>query len=73
MSQSKFLQEEYSKKYRPSPTTSPNQSDDEDNDAADAVEGLLEMAAIGGISTDTFEGRNGVKGGADVDDDEYGW
>jgi len=57
---------------RPSPTTSPNQSDDEDNDAADAVEGLLEMAAIGGISTDTFEG-NGVKGGADVDDDENGW
>jgi hypothetical protein len=51
---------------------SPNQSDDEDNDAADAVEGLLEMAAIGGISTDTFEG-NGVEGGADVDDDEYGW
>ena len=48
---------------RPSPTTSPNQSDDEDNNAADAVEGLLEMAAIGGISTDTFEG-NGVEGGA---------
>ena len=57
---------------RPSPTTSPNQSDDEDNNAADAVEGLLEMAAIGGISTDTFEG-NGVEGGADVDDDENGW
>ena len=56
----------------PSPTTSPNQSDDEDNDAADAVEGLLEMAAIGGISTDTFEG-NGAEGGADVDDDENGW
>ena len=35
-------------------------------------EGLLEMAAIGGISTDNFEG-NGVEGGADVDDDEYGW
>jgi hypothetical protein len=30
------------------------------------------LNAIGGISTDTFEG-NGVKGGADVDDDEYGW
>jgi hypothetical protein len=57
---------------RPSPTASPNQSDDEDNDAADAVEGLLGMAAIGGLSTDTFEG-NGVKGGADKDDDEYGW
>jgi hypothetical protein len=56
----------------PSPTASPNQSDDEDNDAADAVEGLLGMAAIGGLSTDTFEG-NGVKGGADKDDDEYGW
>ena len=39
---------------------------------ADAVEGLLGMAAIGGISTDTFEG-NGVEGGADVDDDENGW
>ncbi len=31
---------------RPSCTASPNQSDDEDNDAADAVEGLLGMAAI---------------------------
>jgi hypothetical protein len=30
------------------------------------------LNAIGGISTDTFEG-NGVEGGADVDDDEYGW
>ena len=56
----------------PSPTASPNQSDDEDNDAANAVEGLLGMAAIGGLSTDTFEG-NGVEGGADKDDDEYGW
>ena len=56
----------------PSPTASPNQSDHEYNNAADAVEGLLEMAASGGISTDTFEG-NGVEGGADVDDDEYGW
>ena len=64
------------KKRRPnlnaSPTASPNQSDDEDNDAADAVEGLLGIAAIGGLSTDTFEG-NGVEGGADKDDDEYGW
>ena len=57
---------------RPSPTASPNQSDDEDNDAADAVEGLLGMAAIGGLSTDTFEG-NGVEEGADEDDNEYGW
>jgi hypothetical protein len=55
----------------PSPTASPNQSDDEDNDAADAEEGLLGMAAIGGLSN-TFEG-NGVEGGADEDDDEYGW
>jgi hypothetical protein len=30
------------------------------------------LNAIGGISIDTFEG-NGVEGGADVDDDEYGW
>jgi hypothetical protein len=36
------------------------------------VDGLLGMAAIGGLSTDTFEG-NGVEGGADEDDDEYGW
>jgi hypothetical protein len=57
---------------RPSPTASPNQSDDEDNDAANAVERLLGMAAIGGLSTDTFEG-NGVEGGVDEDDDEYGW
>ena len=57
---------------RPSPTASPNQSDDEDNDAADAVEGLLGMAAIGGLSTDMLE-RNGVEGGVDEDDDEYGW
>ena len=56
----------------PSPTVSPNQSEDEDNDAANAVEGLLGMAAIGGLSTDTFEG-NGVEGGVDEDDDEYGW
>ena len=40
---------------RPSPTASPNQSDDEDNDAADAEEGLLGMAAIGGISPDILE------------------
>ncbi len=51
---------------------SPNQSEDEDNDAANAVEGLLGMAAIGGLSTDTVEG-NGVEGGVDEDDDEYGW
>ncbi len=51
---------------------SPNQSDDEDNDAADAAEGLLGMAAIGGISTDMLDG-NGVEGGVDEDDDEYGW
>ncbi len=57
---------------RPSPTASPNQSDDEDNDAADVAEGLLGMAAIGGISTDTWEG-NGVKGGVDKGYDEYGW
>ena len=57
---------------RPSPTASPNQSDDEDNDAADAEEGLLGMAAIRGISPDMLE-RNGVKGGVNEDDDEYGW
>ena len=57
---------------RPSPTVSPNQSDDEDNDAADAVEGLLGMAAIGELSSDMLEG-NGVEGDAEEDDDEYGW
>ncbi len=51
---------------RPSPTASPNQSDDEEN------EGLLGMAAIGGLRTDMLEG-NGVEGGVDEDDDEYGW
>ena len=55
-----------------SPTASPYQSDEEDNDDADAAEGLLGMAAIGGLSTDTVEG-NGVEGGVDEDDDEYGW
>jgi hypothetical protein len=57
---------------RPSPTVSPNQIDDEDNDAANAEEGLLGMAAIRGISPDMLE-RNGVKGGVNEDDDEYGW
>ena len=57
---------------RPSPTASPNQSDDVENYAADAVEGLLGMAAIGGLRTDMLEG-NGVEGGADEDDNEYGW
>jgi hypothetical protein len=33
---------------------------------------LLGMAAIGGISPDMLE-RNGVKGGVNEDDDEYGW
>ena len=42
------------------------------NDAADAVEGLLGMVATGLLSTDTLEG-NGVEGGVDEDDDEYGW
>ena len=50
---------------RPSPTASPNQSDDEDNDAADAEEGLLGMAAIEGISSDMLE-RNGVEGGVNL-------
>ena len=44
---------------------SPNQSDDEDNDAADAEEGLLGMAAIKGISPDMLE-RNGVEGGVNL-------
>ncbi len=57
---------------RPSPTASPNQSDDVENYAADAVEGLLGMAAIGGLRTDMLEG-NGVEGGVDEDDNEYGW
>jgi len=57
---------------RSSPTASPHQSDKEDNDAADAVEGLLGMAATGLLSMDTLEGY-GVEGGVDEDDDEYGW
>ena len=55
-----------------SSTASPHQSDKEDNDAADAVEGLLGMAATGLLSMDTVEGY-GVEGGVDEDDDEYGW
>ena len=35
-------------------------------------EGLLGMAAIGGISPDMLE-RNGVEGGVNKDDDEYEW
>jgi hypothetical protein len=30
------------------------------------------MVAIGGLRTDMLEG-NGVEGGVDEDDDEYGW
>ena len=57
----------------PSPTPSPYQSGKEDYDhAANAVEGLLGMAATGLHSTDTLEG-NEVEGGVDKDDDEYGW
>ena len=41
-------------------------------DAADALEGLIGMAAIRGLSTDMLEG-NGAEGGVDEDDDEYGW
>jgi hypothetical protein len=54
----------------PSPTASPYQSDEEDNDAADAVEGL--MAATGLVSTDTLEG-NRVEGDVDEEDNEYKW
>ena len=50
----------------------PNQSDNEDNDAVDAEEGLLGMATIGGISPDMLE-RNGGEGGVNKDDNEYGW
>ena len=57
---------------RPSPTASPYQSDEEDNDDADAVEGLLEMAATGLPPTDTLE-ENGVERGFEEADDEYGW
>ncbi len=54
------------------PIASPNQSDNENNNAADAVEGLLGMAATGLLSTDTLE-EDGVEGGVDEDDKEYGW
>ncbi len=56
----------------PSPSASPYQSDEENNDAGDDVEGLLGMAATGLLSSDTLEG-NGVEGGVDKDDNEYGW
>ncbi len=56
----------------PSPTASPYQSDKEGNDAADAVEGLLGMAATRLLSTDTLE-EDGVEGGIGKDDEAYGW
>ena len=54
------------------PTASPYQSYEEDNDAADAVERLLRMAATRLLSMDTLE-EDGVEGGIDEDDEEYGW
>jgi hypothetical protein len=51
------------------------QSDEEDNnaaDAADAVEGLLGMAATELLSADNLE-ENGVEEDVDEDDNEYGW
>ncbi len=48
------------------------QSDEEDNNAADAVEGLLGMAATELLSADNLE-ENGVEEDVDEDDNEYGW
>ena len=51
------------------------QSDEKDNnaaDAADAVEGLLGMAATELLSADNLE-ENGVEEDVDEDDNEYGW
>ncbi len=55
-----------------SPTASPYQSDKEDNDADDAVEGLLGIAATGLLSTYSLE-EDGVVGSVDKDEEEYGW
>ena len=57
---------------RPSPTSSPQQSDEEENFDADAVEGLLGMAATELLSADNLE-ENGVEEDVDKDDNEYGW
>ena len=59
----------------PSSTASLYQSDEEDNDAADAadaVERLFGMAATELLSVDNLE-ENGVEGDVDEDDNEYGW
>jgi hypothetical protein len=56
----------------PSPTSSPYQSDKEDNFDADAVEGLLEIATTDLISMDRLEEVE-VEGGVDEDNNEYGW
>ena len=53
-------------------STQANKMLDKENKSCQCCRGLLGMAAIGGISTDMLEG-NGVKGGVDEDDNEYGW
>jgi hypothetical protein len=57
---------------RPSPTSSPYQSDEEENFDADAVAGLLEIANTDLVFMDRLE-EVGDEGGVDEDDNEYGW
>jgi hypothetical protein len=56
----------------PSPTSSPYQSDEEENYDADAVEGLLGIANTDLISMDRLEEVED-EGGIHEDNNEYGW
>jgi hypothetical protein len=57
---------------RPSPTSSPYQSDKEENYDADAVEGLLGIANTDLISMDRLEEVED-EGGIHEDNNKYGW
>ncbi len=57
---------------QPSSTSSPYQSDEEENFDADAVAGLLEIANTDLVFMDHLE-EFGDEGGVDKDNNEYGW
>ena len=59
---------------RPSPTSSPYQSDEEENHDADAVDGLLRIANTDLISR-ASESLEEVEdeGGINEENNEYGW
>ena len=57
---------------QPSPTSSPYQSEEEENYDADAVEGLLGIANTDLISMENLEEVED-EGGIHEDNNEYGW